>query len=1488
MASVKTDHTAVSFSPPRGFPTIFKSDLKETLFPDDPFKQFRNGNSLRRFVSAVRYFVPIFEWLPMYNLRLFRFDLLAGITITSLAIPQGISYAKLANVPPIIGLYSSFVPPLIYAIFGDSKHLAVGTVAACSLLLSSTIGEVVSPNENPALYLHLIFTATFITGIFQTALGFLRLGILVDFLSHSTITGFMGGTATIICLQQLKGVFGLKHFTTKTDVVHVIHAIISNRHEWKWESTVVGVIFLIFLQFTRYISQKKRKLFWVSAIAPMVVVLVGCVFAYLIRGKDYGIQIVGDLKKGINPSSIEKLTFDSKYLTAVIKAGIVTGLIALAEGIAIGRSFAIMKNEQVDGNKEMIAFGFMNIIGSFTSCYLTTGPFSKTAVNYNAGAKTAMSNIVMAVCMALTLLFLAPLFRYTPLVALSAIIMSAMLGLIKYEEAFHLFKVDKFDFVVCMAAFFGVAFISMDVGLMLSVGLSLLRALLYVARPAICKLGRIPNSSLYRDVEQYSNAIQEPGILVLQLGSPIYFASANYIRERVLRWLREEQERLNSKGDHVVEYIIIDLSGVSTIDVTGMETLIEVRRTLESRGIKPLRLDIKRKFAQRTERVKSVDLHPTEPWILASLYSGTVYIWNYQSQTTAKSFEVTDLPVRSAKFIARKQWVVAGADDMLIRVYDYNTMDKVKVFEAHTDYIRCVAVHPTLPYVLSSSDDMLIKLWDWEKGWMCTQIFEGHNHYVMQVTFNPKDTNTFASASLDHTVKIWNLGSPDPNFTLDAHLKGVNCVDYFTGGDKPYLISGSDDHTAKVWDYQTKSCVQTLEGHTHNVSAVCFHPEFPVIITGSEDGTLRIWHSTTYRLESTLNYGLERVWALGYMKRSRRIVIGYDEGCIMVKIGREEPIASMDNSGKIIWAKHNEIQTVNIKSVGIDEVTDGERLSLAVKELGTCDIYPQSLKHNPSGRFVVVCGDGEYIIYTALAWRNRSFGSCLEFVWSSDGEYAVRESTSRIKIFSKTFQEKKNIRPTFSAEHIYGGTLLAMCSSDFICFYDWAECRLIRRIDVNVKNVYWADSGDLVAITSDSSFYILKYNRDVVSSYFDSGRPVDELGVEDAFELLYEINERVRTGLWVGTVSSIITLLGDLIIVLVVTTMFHLDRPMYLLGYLANQSRVYLIDKDFNVVGYSLLLTLIEYKTLVMRGDLERASQVLPTIPPQHHNSVARFLESRNMLEEALAVATDPDYRFDLAIQLGKLETAREIAIGAQSESKWKQLGALALSRGKLEMAEDCLSHGKDFSGLLLLYSSLGDAQGIQELASLAKEQGKNNIAFLCLFMLGKLEECIQLLLESNRIPEAALMARSYLPSKVSEIISIWRNDLDKANKKAGESLADPEEYPNMFDDWQVSLSLESEAAKNRCIYPPAEHYPIYAEESSTNLLERFRSMQINGEEDLTENGELDDEKTVENGGNQGQNDIADEDADSANLILINNDEHEEECCTKDENISSP
>ena len=443
----------------------------------------------------------------------------------------------------------------------------------------------------------------------------------------------------------------------------------------------------------------------------------------------------------------------------------------------------------------------------------------------------------------------------------------------------------------------------------------------------------------------------------------------------------------------------------------------------------------------------------TEPWLLTGLYVGSLRVYHTESQQLLKEFEVSDHPIRCVKFISRKNWIICGSDDMIIRVFNYNTHDKVMAFEAHSDYIRSLAIHPTQPYVISCSDDMSIRVWDWEQKWKCILSLEGHSHYVMQVVFNPKDSNTFASASLDRTIKVWSLGSTQPNYTLEGHEKGVNCLDYYQGGEKPYLVSGADDRTVKIWDYQNRSCIQTLEGHTHNISSVCFYTELPLILTGSEDGMVRIWHANTYRLETTLNYGLERVWALASIKGSNEIAIGYDHGTVIIKMGREEPAISMDNSGKIIWAKHTEIITSNVKSTGDADVKDGERLILPMKELGSCEIYPQTLQHNPNGRFVAVCGDGEYIIYTSLAWRSKTFGNALEFVWGSDSShYALRESTTRVKI-CENFKESALIKPIYGAEGLFGGTLLGIRSTSYLCLYDWTSTTMIRRIDVVPKNV---------------------------------------------------------------------------------------------------------------------------------------------------------------------------------------------------------------------------------------------------------------------------------------------------------------------------------------------------------------------------------------------------------------------------------------------------
>ncbi|XP_019442395.1 PREDICTED: sulfate transporter 3.1-like [Lupinus angustifolius] len=599
----------VSIPPPQPFFMSLKYNLKETFFPDDPFKHFNNQTPLKRLLLTLQYFFPIFQWAPHYTFNFLKSDIISGITIATLAIPQGISYAKLANLPPILGLYSSFIPPMVYAMMGSSKDLAVGTMAVGSLLMASMLASVVNPNQNPKLFLHLAFTATFFAGLFQALFGLFRLGLIVDFLSHAAIVGFMGGAATVVCLQQLKSILGLQHFTHHSDILSVMRSVFTQTHEWRWESAILGCCFILFLMATRYFSKRQPRLFWMSALAPLTCVILGSLLAYFTHAEKHGIQVIGELKKGLNPPSIRDLVFVSPYMTTAIKTGLITGIIGLAEGIAVGRSFAIFKNYHIDGNKEMIAFGTMNIVGSFTSCYITSGPFSRTAVNYNAGCKTAASNIVMAVAVMLTLLFLTPLFYYTPLVVLASILVSAMLGLIDYEAAIHLWKIDKFDFLVCISSYIGVVFGSIEIGLVIAVGISVLRVLLFVARPKTFVQGNIPNSGVYRNVEQYPNANHIPGILILEIGAPIYFANASYLRERITRWINEEEDRIKAIGNSNtnLQYVIMDMTAVANIDTSGISMLEELNNIFGRRGLQLVLVNPRSEVMKKLNKAKFLD-----------------------------------------------------------------------------------------------------------------------------------------------------------------------------------------------------------------------------------------------------------------------------------------------------------------------------------------------------------------------------------------------------------------------------------------------------------------------------------------------------------------------------------------------------------------------------------------------------------------------------------------------------------------------------------------------------------------------------------------------------------------------------------------------------------------------------------------------------------------------------------------------------------------
>ncbi|KAK9134332.1 hypothetical protein Syun_013662 [Stephania yunnanensis] len=564
----------------------FKSRVKETFFADDPLRPFKDQTRARKFLLGLQTIFPILQWGRDYNFAKLKGDLIAGLTIASLCIPQDIGYANLANLDPQYGLYSSFVPPLIYAFMGSSRDIAIGPVAVVSLLLGSMLQDEIDHEHHIEEYRRLAFTATFFAGITQATLGFLRLGFLIDFLSHAAIVGFMGGAAITIALQQLKGFLGIQKFTKKTDIVSVMRSVFSAAHHgWNWQTILIGAGFLVFLLFTKQLGKKKKSLFWVAAIAPLISVVLSTLIVYLTHAEKHGVQIVKNIKKGINPSSVRQIYFTGDYVAKGFKIGAVAGMIALTEATAIGRTFASMKDYELDGNKEMVALGAMNIVGSMTSCYVATGSFSRSAVNYMAGCHTAVSNIVMSCVVLLTLELITPLFKYTPIAIISAIIISAVIGLIDFEAAILIWKIDKFDFIACIGAFFGVIFASVEIGLLIAVAISFAKVLLQVTRPRIAILGRLPRTTVYRNIEQYPEATKIPGVLIVRVDSAIYFSNSNYVKDRITRWLIDEEEQLQAKGLPRIEFLIVDMSPVTDIDTSGIHSIEQLCRSLKKKDI---------------------------------------------------------------------------------------------------------------------------------------------------------------------------------------------------------------------------------------------------------------------------------------------------------------------------------------------------------------------------------------------------------------------------------------------------------------------------------------------------------------------------------------------------------------------------------------------------------------------------------------------------------------------------------------------------------------------------------------------------------------------------------------------------------------------------------------------------------------------------------------------------------------------------------------
>ena len=556
--------------------------------------------------------------------------------------------------------------------------------------------------------------------------------------------------------------------------------------------------------------------------------------------------------------------------------------------------------------------------------------------------------------------------------------------------------------------------------------------------------------------------------------------------------------------------------------------------------------------------------------------------------------------------------------------------------------------------------------------------------------------------------------------------------------------------------------------------------------------------------QACLSYGLERLWAIAVTPGSNAIALGYDDGTVLASAGRDDPVASMDGSGKLVWARQAEVWGANVRALGPEALAgaeDGERLPLAAKELGATDVYPQSLAHSPNGRFVAVVGDGEWCVYTALAWRAKAYGSGLDFAWADDSSsFAVRESPGVVKLF-RGFKEADTLRLGFSAEGLHGGALLGVRSAGSVVFYDWEAGAVIQRVDIpGPTAVAWSEPRSSVAVLAEGGGYVLSYDAAAVAAAAADGTADEADGVEGAFSLAHELPDgaRASSAAWVGDCLLYVTAAGRLNAAVGgdASTVAHLDRPgLRLVGALASAGKAFLVDRSGGLHPYSLPLASIAYKTALLGGadpDGPAAAAALEAVPPGERDGVARFLEGQGRGDLALAIATDDEYRFELAVGRGALDVATGLAEAKATPAKWRALADAALAAGDLPAAGRALAAGGDHAGRLLVAAALGDGAELAAVADAAAADGASNVAFAARLALGDAAGCVAALRAAGRAPEAALLARGRAPSALGPALADWRAGLGAVNPRAAEALADPGEYPNLFPGWEEALAAEA------------------------------------------------------------------------------------------------
>jgi SulP family sulfate permease len=506
---------------------------------------------------------PFLIWFRLTTKETVKADLMAGLTGAVIVLPQGVAFAMIAGLPPEYGLYTAMVTPIIAALFGSSLHLISGPTTAISIVVFSTISHHAEPGT--AEFLSLVLTLTFLAGVYQLAFGLARLGTLVNFVSHSVVVAFTAGAAILIMTTQLKHVLGV--YVPKGE---------SFLHTWVDVFNQIGDInyYILTVALSTFISALLFKRFLPRLPYMLLAMIVGSLVSLLLNGEAHGVHLVGEMPANLPPLSMPDFSIDT--IRQLAPEAFAVALLGLIEAVSIARSVATKSHQHINGNQEFIGQGLSNMVGSFFSSYAGSGSFTRSGINYQAGAKTPLSAIFAAVFLALTILLIAPLTAYLPIAAMGGIILIVGYNLIDFHHIKGIIKASRSETSVLVVTFLATLFLELEFAIYAGILLSLVFYLNRTARPKIVSLAPDPEERRRHFTNLERKTLAEcPQLKVIRIDGSLFFGAVSYTSS-ALRKMKEKEPTLT--------HILIVAKPINFIDVAGAEMLVQQAKYWKAQG----------------------------------------------------------------------------------------------------------------------------------------------------------------------------------------------------------------------------------------------------------------------------------------------------------------------------------------------------------------------------------------------------------------------------------------------------------------------------------------------------------------------------------------------------------------------------------------------------------------------------------------------------------------------------------------------------------------------------------------------------------------------------------------------------------------------------------------------------------------------------------------------------------------------------------------